>query len=79
MCKRYRGAVGRLRRFYVKQSHRGYGVGARLLKRIEAFAFDHFSEIRLFTDTASAGRFYEKNGYQKAYEQGANYIKRKVT
>ncbi|WP_217492182.1 GNAT family N-acetyltransferase [Veronia pacifica] len=63
----------------MKQSYRRYGVGASLLKRIEAFAFDHFCEIRLFTDTASAGRFYEKNGYQKAYEQGANYIKRKVT
>lgn len=67
--------VGRLRRFYVRRSCRGNSVGTRLLETIEKFAFQHFSQIKIYTDTDKASKFYAKNGYRKIRMEDANFIK----
>lgn len=58
-------AVGRLRRVYVLPEARRRGVGAGLVRALEAAAAGHYAELVLRTDTASAARFYEALGYAR--------------
>ncbi|HEU4557113.1 MAG TPA: GNAT family N-acetyltransferase [Longimicrobium sp.] len=55
--------VGRVRHVYVRPSHRGRGVGARLIGALEEHARRHFTALVLRTDTDAAARFYETLGY----------------
>ncbi|MBM7035030.1 GNAT family N-acetyltransferase [Vibrio ulleungensis] len=67
--------VARLRRFYVKKAYRKSGVGTLLLQNLEMFASQYFSRITLFTDTASASKFYEARGYTPAAESRVSHQK----
>ena len=60
--------VGRLRRFYIKADHRHQGLGALLLQYILAEKGKSFQEIQLYTDTASAAKFYEKEGFERVFQ-----------
>lgn len=67
--------VARLRRFYVKKAYRKLGVGTLLLQNLEMFASQYFSCITLFTDTASASKFYEARGYLPVAEPRVSHQK----
>ena len=56
--------VGRVRRVYVKPSHRRRGVGALLLKAIVEQAKGRFDTLHLRTDTEAASAFYCSLGFQ---------------
>jgi len=60
--------IGRLRRFYIKADQRSQGLGALLLKYIIAEKGKAFQEIQLYTDTESAARFYEKQGFERVFQ-----------
>ena len=55
--------IGRLRRFYVKESQRRKGIGRRLVSHILEKAQSNFDCITLNTDTSLAARFYESLGF----------------
>ena len=57
--------VGRLRRFYVKPSHRRGGVGHRLIGALLEGAEEHFDIIRLRTNNPDAMAFYEAYGFER--------------
>ena len=57
--------IGRLRRFYIKQSWRKQGVGSMLLNHILENHWVYFEEITLRTHSQIARFFYEKNGFKK--------------
>lgn len=71
--------VARLRRFYVSKAYRRTGTGRLLLNELEQHAKDVFSELVLFTDTASASRFYQACGYMSVNEAGISHRKRITT
>ena len=56
--------VGRIRHVYVRAAHRGRGIGAMLVRALEAHARGHFSALTLRTDTEAAARFYAALGYR---------------
>ena len=60
--------IGRLRRFYIKANHRSQGLGALLLQYIIAEKGKAFQEIQLYTDTESAAKFYEKEGFERVFQ-----------
>jgi GNAT superfamily N-acetyltransferase len=62
----YGGAddVGRIRHVYVRVAHRGRGIGATLVRALEAHARGRFSALTLRTDTEAASRFYAALGYR---------------
>ncbi|MBS3680863.1 GNAT family N-acetyltransferase [Ornithinibacillus massiliensis] len=68
--------IGRLRRFYVKKTHRRLGLGSLLVKRIILEATDHFNVLILFTDTERADRFYTSLGFLKSnrYPHSTHYM-----
>jgi GNAT superfamily N-acetyltransferase len=56
--------TGRIRHVYVRATHRGRGIGAMLMRALEAHARRHFSALTLRTDTEAAARFYAALGYR---------------
>ncbi len=57
-------SVGRVRRVYVKQSHRRNGVGRQLMEAILDGAKNHYEVVVLWTDTERASAFYLSLGFQ---------------
>lgn len=55
--------VGRIRRVYVRHADRGRGIGARLIRALEAHAEGHFDSLVLRAASPDAARFYESLGY----------------
>lgn len=56
--------IGRLRRFYVKKSHRKQKIGSCLIKHILSESKTHFTSIRLKTDNEIASKFYLTLGFK---------------
>lgn len=68
--------VGRIRRFYVRPSHRRSGVGMALLEELVSRARGHFDILRLRTPSVgAAAEFYEACGFEPVEEDGATHIK----
>ena len=69
------GAVGRrwgrcaeIQQLWVAESHRGGGIGSRLVRAFEARAAEHgVRHFYLETLSFQAPRFYEALGYRRAY------------
>lgn len=55
--------IGRLRRLYVDPALRRRGVGSALVGEVLALAARNFRELRLRTEDAAAGRFFESLGF----------------
>ena len=70
------GTTGRIRRMYVRNDHRGRGVGRLLIHAIESRARARFDELRLFTDKPAAAAFYLALGYDVVEDSGATHVKR---
>ncbi len=68
--------IGRLRRFYVKKTHRRLGLGSLLVKRIILEATNHFNVLVLYTDTEQADSFYTSLGFLKSnrYPHSTHYM-----
>jgi GNAT superfamily N-acetyltransferase len=64
------GTTGRLRRLYVDPTCRGRGMGKALVRALESVAVQHFVALRLFTDDATAARFYLALGYSAVASDG---------
>jgi GNAT superfamily N-acetyltransferase len=56
-------ATGRIRHLYVAGSSRRRGVGAALMRALEARACQQYDRLRLRTDTRDGAAFYERLGY----------------
>jgi GNAT superfamily N-acetyltransferase len=56
--------IGRVRHVYARAAHRRRGVGAMLVRALEAHARGHFSTLTLRTDTEAAANFYATLGYE---------------
>jgi GNAT superfamily N-acetyltransferase len=69
--------VGRVRRFYVKKSHRNKGVGSMLLQHILLNHWEYFEEVRLRTYSNDASKFYLSQGFQEALNE-ENYTHAKL-
>jgi GNAT superfamily N-acetyltransferase len=67
--------IGRLRRFYVKPELRRYGVGTKLLRRIEERANGQFPSLQLFAPSEAAGKFYESFGYTRQFRHKVSHAK----
>jgi GNAT superfamily N-acetyltransferase len=63
-------ATGRVRRLYVLQSHRGKGIGQRLVKTVIAAATGRFRRLRVRTENAEAARLYERLGFEPVEGDG---------
>jgi GNAT superfamily N-acetyltransferase len=59
-------ATGRIRRLYVLKAFRGRGVGQRLVQAALQLARTSFRSLRVRTESAAAGRFYERLGFMPA-------------
>jgi GNAT superfamily N-acetyltransferase len=57
--------TGRIRRFYIKKTVRGQGLGTMLLNRMIRDGQQQFSAFVLYTDTKEAAAFYERCGFRK--------------
>lgn len=69
-------SIGRIRRAYVLPECRGTGVGRLLMEAIEAHANQYFEWLTLFTDTESAGLFYQSLGFNVVMEAKVSHRKR---
>jgi GNAT superfamily N-acetyltransferase len=58
-------AVGRLRRLFVGKPFRKQGVGRALVFHALSFAGEHFSLIRVQTETSEADLFYRALGFSR--------------
>ncbi|CEG26196.1 GNAT family N-acetyltransferase [Bacillus sp. B-jedd] len=58
-------AIGRLRRFYVRQIYRRTWIGSLLLTEILSEAKKHYDTVVLHTDTVEADEFYTSYGFSK--------------
>ena len=58
-------SVGRLRRLFVGKPYRKQGVGRALVFYALSFAGEHFSLIRVQTETPEADRFYRALGFSR--------------
>jgi GNAT superfamily N-acetyltransferase len=58
-------AVGRLRRLFVSRPFRKQGVGRALVLHAVCFAREHFSVVRVRTDTRDADSFYRGLGFTR--------------
>ncbi len=67
--------LGRVRRLYVHPRHRRVGVGAALVRAVEAAAGGHFDRLRLYTPSTAAARFYEQLGYLPATGEHVSHDK----
>jgi GNAT superfamily N-acetyltransferase len=56
--------VGRLRRIYVKQSHRKRGIGTALVMQLLGDASRTFQLVRLRAANSEAARLYERLGFR---------------
>ena len=56
-------SVGRIRRLYVAPQHRRQGVARALVLRVLTTAPEHFTRVRVNTDTPAADRFYLALGF----------------
>jgi GNAT superfamily N-acetyltransferase len=68
--------AGRIRHVYVRAAHRRRGIGALLVRALEAHAGRHFSTLTLRTDTEAAARFYAALGY-RALDAGSTTTHRR--
>ncbi|MBA1228190.1 GNAT family N-acetyltransferase [Pseudomonas viridiflava] len=66
--------AGRLRRVYVLPSARRQGIGRVLVEQLVDHAARHFSQVRLFTDTAEGDAFYRRCGFKRAAEDNATHV-----
>jgi GNAT superfamily N-acetyltransferase len=57
-------AVGRIRRIYIRAAWRNFGVGTDLVTALLARAQENFEQVRLRAVNPSAGRLYERLGFQ---------------
>jgi GNAT superfamily N-acetyltransferase len=60
--------VGRLRRLFVSKPFRRQGVGRALVLHAVRFAREHFSVVRVRTDTRDADSFYRGLGFSRVLE-----------
>jgi GNAT superfamily N-acetyltransferase len=60
-------AVGRVRRLYVLQKFRGNGVGRNLVQAVVQSARPRFRSLRVWTESAVAGRLYEQLGFVSSF------------
>jgi GNAT superfamily N-acetyltransferase len=56
-------AIGRVRRLYVLGAFRGRGVGHLLVQAALQSAGTWFRSVRVRTESAAAGRLYERHGF----------------
>jgi GNAT superfamily N-acetyltransferase len=61
-------AIGRVRRLYVLGAFRGRGVGHVLLQAVLQSARMRFRSLRVRTESAAAGRLYERLGFLPAVD-----------
>lgn len=59
--------VGRVRRFYVAARFRRQKLGARMIEVIVDLAKQHFTTLRLYTNSEEAARFYLAVGFSSHY------------
>jgi putative acetyltransferase len=66
--KRHAGGVGEVKRMYTRPSHRGHGIGAEIVRRIEALAREE-GLTRLVLETGdrhpAAWAVYERAGFRR--------------
>jgi GNAT superfamily N-acetyltransferase len=62
-------SVGRVRRLYVAEAFRRFGVGARLVRAVVSAAGGRFARLRLRTENPEAGRLYERLGFRPVADQ----------
>lgn len=65
---RENASIGRVRRLYVAHAYRGLGIGRMLLNEVIAAAADHFTALRVRTESAAAGTLYETAGFKPVTE-----------
>ena len=58
--------IGRIRRLYVLRVYRRHGVGRRLAEEAVHAARGRFRSLRVRTESAGAGRLYERLGFVPA-------------
>jgi len=69
----YLSGAGRVRHVYVLEEFRRIGVGTDLVKACIAFATDHYSLLRLRTDTQTGAFFYESLGFVNVTHESATH------
>jgi GNAT superfamily N-acetyltransferase len=69
-------ATGRIRHLYVAADFRRKGVGAALMRALEARACQQYDRLRLRTDTVDAAAFYERLGYLSIDDETATHERR---
>lgn len=70
-----RPGIGRLRRLFVDGPCRGQHIGRSLVNQLVAHAAQHFSAVRLSTDTVSGAEFYAACGFRAVLDKHATHIK----
>lgn len=66
--------VGRVRHLYIRQVHRRKGYATLLMQTIMNHAREHFTILRLFTDTPDASEFYKTLGFQQVNGPQVSHI-----
>jgi GNAT superfamily N-acetyltransferase len=69
-------ATGRIRHLYVTADFRRQGVGAALIRALEARACQEYDRLQLRTDTREAAAFYEHLGYVPVVHETATHERR---
>lgn len=66
--------IGRIRHLYVREARRREGFATLLMRKIIEEASYNFTVLRVFTNNADAGTFYEKLGFKQAAEYKASHF-----
>ena len=65
--------LGRVRHVYVKKALRGAGIGRALMEQLVQHSRQHFTALRLSTETPEAVRLYENFGFVRTSEFKATH------